>query len=166
MLYWRRFLVPDEQLKHAFGVSSRYMFLFWLLPFFLLIFMALVVTVINAALGLMLLIAPLGMLLPILYLTFFVHYAITDKRVLRREGVLHKKFVAVQMQQITDISVRESLLERLFTKTGTIGMNTAGSPWVEMHFRHVAYPLRLREDIYQHQTQIMEIKLSKNHSHV
>ncbi|MBI4022026.1 MAG: PH domain-containing protein [Candidatus Andersenbacteria bacterium] len=148
--YWQRFLLPNEQLVHAFGVSGAYVFLFWGLPLLALDALALWTTATNVSIATLLFIASLGLLLPIVYLLFFIHYAITDRRVLAREGVLHKRFVTVELRSITDVTVNESLLERLFTKTGTIGVNTAGSPQIELFYHHIRRPFNVRQDIYHH----------------
>lgn len=92
----------------------------------------------------------LMLLVPALYLTYFVHYAVTDKRTMTREGILNKHFVTVDYRSITDVAVRETILERIFTRTGTIDVNTAGGHHVELKLRHVARPMALRGDIYKH----------------
>lgn len=148
--YWQRFLLPNERLLHAFGVSGSYIAVFWGLPLLALASVAAAATSISGPIAALLFIGTLGLLLPITYLSRFVHYAITDRRVLAREGVLHKHFVTVELRSITDITVRESFLERVLTKTGTIGVNTAGSPQIELFFHHVLRPFRLRQDIYHH----------------
>lgn len=148
--YWQRFLLPNEQLLHAFGVSGAYIFVFWGVPLLALLGAALAGAASSVPAAALLVIGALGLLMPILYLLFFIHYAITDRRVLAREGVLHKHFVTVELRSITDVTVRESLLERLFTKTGTIGVNTAGSPQIELFYHHVSRPHQLRQDVYHH----------------
>ncbi|HLD25943.1 MAG TPA: PH domain-containing protein [Candidatus Andersenbacteria bacterium] len=148
--YWRRFLLPDEQLIHAFGVGGAYVFVFWIAPMLATLLLGGVVGIANILLGSMFLIATAGFLLPILYLLFFIHYAVTNKRVVVREGVLQKRYITVDMKSITDISVRESFLERLLTHTGTIGINTAGSPGIELRLKHVRHPFQFREDVYRH----------------
>lgn len=157
--YWRRFLLPDERLIHAFGVGGSYVFVFWVMPLIFIVFVAGVVGVAsNPALGALFLIAAAGFLMPILYLLFFIHYAVTSKRVLFREGVLQKRYVTIDMQSITDISVRESFFERLLTHTGTIGINTAGSPGIELRYKHVKHPFQFREDVYKHLEEAKQAK--------
>lgn len=151
--YWQQFLLPNERLLHAFGVSSAYIIVFWSLPLLALLGLALASAASSPPLAGLLAIGALGLLLPITYLSLFIHYAITDRRVLAREGVLHKRFVTVELHSITDITIQEPFLERLLTKTGTIGVNTAGSPQIELFYRHVHRPFRLRQDIYHHSQQ-------------
>lgn len=104
----------------------------------------------NALLGAFLFFIALTLLIPALYLAYFVHYAITDRRIMSREGILHKHFVTVQYRSVTDVTVRESMLERIFTRTGSLGVNTAGSHHVELKLRHIARPLAVKADIYKH----------------
>lgn len=151
--YWQRFLLPGERLIHAFSVSGAYVFVFWGLPVLALGAAAIAATTLSGPMAALLFIGALGLLLPITYQLFFIHYAITDRRVLAREGILRKRLVTVELRSITDITVQESLLERLITKTGTIGLNTAGSPQIELYFHHVRRPINLRQDIYHHQQQ-------------
>ncbi len=148
--YWQRFLLPGESVIHTFGVSGVYVFLFWVLPMLLLLGGAVMIGLSNIVLGVMLVVPVLGLLVPALYLTYFVHYAITDRRTMMREGILNKHFVTVDYRSITDVTVRESLLERIFTRTGSIGVNTAGSNRVELGLRHVARPMAIKADIYKH----------------
>lgn len=149
--YWERFMLPDENIIHLFGVSGRYIFVFWGIPavalFILMIFMG----SINIILGLLMALVVVSVSLPIIYLWYFVHYAITDQRVMTREGILHKEFITADLPSVTDITVNETFFERLLTRTGEIGVNTAGSDFVELHFRHIRKPLLIRGDIYKHQ---------------
>ena len=148
--YWQRFLLPGEKLMHSFGVSRRYIMVFFALPAVAFLLAGLGVGADNALLGILLVIPAFGLMMPVLFLWLFVHYAITDGRVMVREGVLHKHFVTVNYRTITDVTVRELFLERIFTRTGTVGVNTAGSNRVELYWRHVARPQDRRRDIYHH----------------
>ncbi|MFH1354018.1 MAG: PH domain-containing protein [bacterium] len=148
--YWRRFLLPGENVIHTFGVSWAYVTLFWLLPAAALLAAGVVVDAWIGLLGLMFVLLAVILLVPALYLAYFVHYAVTNQRTMVREGILYKHFVTVDYHSITDVTVRETLLERIFTRTGTIDVNTAGGDQVELKLRHVARPMNLRGDIYKH----------------
>ena len=147
--YWQRFLLPGEKVIHTFGVSGLYIAVFWGGPLLLALVSAVVVGVSSPVLGGLLLVVVATSLIPILYLLYFVHYAITDRRVMSREGIFHKRFVTVGLRSVTDVMVREPFLQRLITRTGTIGINTAGSPGVELYYRHVRHPFERRKDIYK-----------------
>ncbi len=149
--YWRRYITPNEQIIHCFGVSRWYIFVFWFVPFLIVADIAWYLTSFSLILASFLAVTSLGALFPAIYLAYFVHYAITDQRVMTREGFLNTRFVTAGLPQITDITVKEYLLERIFTRTGVIGVNTAGTNYVEIYFRHIAKPNKLREDIFYHQ---------------
>jgi len=148
--YWQRFLLPQEKVIHTLGVSRAYVVFYWLLPAGVLFVLGIVVGVRIDLLGFMFLPLAVMLLVPALYLTYFVHYAITGRRTMTREGILYKHFVTVDYRSVTDVTVRESLLERIFTRTGTIDVNTAGGHHIELSLRHVARPMALRGDIYKH----------------
>lgn len=111
---------------------------------------------INLLLGFLLGLVAISVFLPILYQKYFIHYAITDHRVMTREGLLHKIFVTADLPSVTDITINESFLERILTRTGVVGINTAGSNHVELHFDHVKRPFALRKEIYRNQYKIIE----------
>jgi uncharacterized membrane protein YdbT with pleckstrin-like domain len=152
--YWQQFLLPGERAIHTFGISGAYIIFFWLLPFIAVLLMALAVAFLNPILGVLILIPALSLFLPIFYQLYFVHYAITDQRIMEREGVLHKRFVTVDLPSITDVLIHEPFLERFITHTGTILVNTAGSPGSELKYRHVKRPASVRQDIFRHLQEI------------
>jgi uncharacterized membrane protein YdbT with pleckstrin-like domain len=149
-LYWRKYLLPDERSIHTFGVSGLYITMFWIVPMLLVFIAAGAVALFNPLLGLLLTIPALGLLIPTLYQLFFIHYAITDQRMMEREGIFHKRFITVDFGSVTDVFIHEPFLERLLTGTGTLGVNTAGGPRMELIFNHVRRPYKLRNDIYHH----------------
>ena len=149
--YWKRFLLPNENIIYMFGVSRSYIVIFWMVPAMALFALMIYLGLINIILGFLVALAVLSMSVPIIYLLYFVHYAVTDQRVMTREGILHKRFVTADLPSVTDITVNEVFFERLLTRTGDIGVNTAGSDFVELHFRHIKKPFIIRRDIYERQ---------------
>ena len=53
------------------------------------------------------------------------HYVITNKRVVVRRGILTKSGQDIALSKITDVSFRQSVLDRL-TKAGSLNIETAG----------------------------------------
>ncbi len=151
--HWQRFLLPEERLIHTFGVSRSYLTVFFLLPALVLLVLGVVIGALGELVGALFLLAGGGMLLPAFFMWFFVHYAITDRRVMSRVGVLGKHSISVDLTMITDVAIREPFWERLITRSGTIGINTAGSPRVELVLRHVGRPFDRKQDIYKHRHQ-------------
>lgn len=148
--HWQRFLLPEERLVHTFGISRTYLTMFFFVPAAGVLAFGIALSAIGELVGSLFLLAGVGMLLPAFFMWFFVHYAITDRRVMSREGILSKHSVSVDLATITDLVIREPFLERLLTRSGTIGVNTAGSPRVELLFRHVANPFDRKQDLYKH----------------
>jgi len=149
--YWQRFLLPDERVIHTFGVGGWYIFLFWVVPSVVALVLTIVLWLVNIIVGILMALICLSVAIPAIYLRYFVHYAITDQRVMGREGLLHKKFITADLPSITDVTVHENFLERILTRTGEVGVNTAGSHLIELYFRHVRKPFLIRHDIYKHQ---------------
>jgi membrane protein YdbS with pleckstrin-like domain len=154
--YWQRFLLPGESIVFCFGVSGAYLILFWMIPAMVMTALAIYSVFINLILGFLLGIVAVSVYLPVLYRRYFVHYAITDRRVMTREGLLHKTFVTADLPSVTDVTIDESFLERVLTGTGIVGINTAGSNRVELHFDHVKRPFALRKEIYRNQYKVIE----------
>lgn len=151
--YWQRFLLPDEQVLHTFGVSRLYLVLFFLVPALVVLGVGVGVTLTTGILGALFLLAGFGMFMPLIFMWFFVHYAVTDRRILSRSGILGKYMVSVDFSTITDIAIREPFWERILTGSGTIEINTAGSHDVELVMQHVAAPHDRRHDVYKHAQQ-------------
>jgi uncharacterized membrane protein YdbT with pleckstrin-like domain len=148
--YWKRFLLPNETLVHTFGISGRYIFIFWIVPAMVVFAIATYTILANPFLGGLVFVVALGMLLPPFFMGFFVHYAITDVRVVSRRGIFHKYYVTADLHAVTDVTIFEPFLERLFTNSGIVGVNTAGSDSIEVVFQHVSKPYEIRQDIYKH----------------
>jgi uncharacterized membrane protein YdbT with pleckstrin-like domain len=149
--YWQRFLLPNENIIHMFGVSGLYIVVFWILPAILTLILMLYLLAVNIILAFLVALIFLSVAVPAVYLRYFVHYAITDQRVMTREGILHKKFITADLPAVTDIPVKEKFFERVLTRTGEIGVNTAGSHFIELYFKHIKKPVLVRHDIYKHQ---------------
>lgn len=66
-------------------------------------------------------------------------YIVTEKRVIRVFGVLRRFVADVPLRNVTHLTLHRSLGERLFG-LGTIGINTSGTAWTEIHFSMVSRP--------------------------
>lgn len=154
--YWQRVLLPGESIVFCFGVSGLYLILFWMIPAMVMSAMAVYSLFINVILGFLLGIVAVIMYIPVIYQRYFVHYVITDHRVMTTVGILHKTFVTADLPSVTDVTIDESFLERVLTQTGVVGINTAGSNLMEVHFNHVKRPFALRKEIYRNQYRVIE----------
>lgn len=77
------------------------------------------------------------------------NYALTNKRILIKQGLLHNSTTSVEYHQITDITISEPFFERFITGSGTIAINTAGSSVAEAHLKHVANPQEIKKKIFE-----------------
>ena len=150
--YWQRFLLPGEKPLHMFGISRLFIVVFWVGPGLIATAAAAwVLIVLSVPLGAILMVVPASFFLAAILYRYFTHYVITDKRAMSRAGIIHKKFITVDLKSVTDITVRESFLERVLVGTAMIDLNTAGSDRVELVLKHVRKPFALRRYIYKHQ---------------
>ncbi len=130
---WKKVLGNSEEVKEEFSVGDKYRIFYmiiWLvisLPFF--------------TIG-----APLFVLF---YFLFYVKranvYAFTNKRVLIHRGWLSTSLVSIDYNKITDTYVSEPFLQRVFTKSGIISIDTAGTGGQEVVLRNVANPYKLKK---------------------
>ena len=134
-----------------FGVSGLYISIFWGIPALVAFVIMILMGMSNIILGFFTALVFSSLAMPVIYLWFFVHYAITDQRVMTREGIIKKQFITADLPSVTDITVNETFFERILTRTGEIGVNTAGSDFIELHFKHIRKPFVIRHDIYKHQ---------------
>jgi len=59
----------------------------------------------------------------------FIHYALTDRRVIMQTGIIGRDFKFVDYDQIANAEVRVGLWDKLFSKdAGTVMIATAGAP--------------------------------------
>lgn len=113
--YWQRFVLPGEKIVHTFGVSRLYVFIFWVVPSLVALILAGVMVSTNILASVLLFFVGVVFLVPAIYLRYFVHYVVTDRRVMTRAGILHKRFITVDLVSVTDLRVYESFFERLLT---------------------------------------------------
>lgn len=88
----------------------------------------------------------------ILYNTFYIkisnEFVFTDRRVIVKKGWIETNVKTIYYNRITDISVKQSLLERII-KSGTISISTAGSDGYEAVLWHIDKPYELKKLLYE-----------------
>lgn len=138
---WTKVLSPNEEIKYEFSIGNGY------LRFGL---------VAGCVLGVILLflVSWLGI---ILILTFGFYYgwylkeankyAFTNKRVLIHKGWLDTKLISIDYDKITDIEVEEPFLDRVFFKTGSLSVNTAGTTLKEVALSHIESPYEIKKKL-------------------
>ncbi len=137
---WSKTINSNEKIIHEFSIGGRYLkfnLILWAIPSLLLLF--------AGGLGIII------FLIAFFYFEFYLKianaYAFTNKRVLIHTGWLSTKTVSVDYNKITDVTVNEPLFDRIFTKTGHLTINTAGTGEKEVVLKHVASPYELKKKL-------------------
>lgn len=125
---WKKVLGSKEEIKFEFSLGDRYVN-FQTIP--------LIITVILAPIG----------LFRRWYLKRANKYAFTNKRVLIHKGWLSTHLTSVDYNQITDIRVEQSFLDRVVYKTGSLAINTAGTGFHEVVLEHIENPFEVRKKL-------------------
>jgi uncharacterized membrane protein YdbT with pleckstrin-like domain len=150
-----KLLNSGEKIKHEFTVSKQYRN--YIMGEYLVIlglFTSLLLWLFSEyafSLNFPIITILVSILYPHVYLKLAHSYAFTNQRVLARDGLFATKTTSVEYDKITDVSVRESFIERMFTHTGTVLINTAGSASHEVKLRNVDDPYRVKKMIDQAQ---------------
>ncbi len=66
-----------------------------------------------------------------------------------KEGWLQTKLTSIDYQTLTDVKVVETFTDKLFTKTASILLNTAGADATEGELKYVQNPYEIKKQIYQ-----------------
>lgn len=154
-------LRPDERLVDQFSISQR---LFWIL-IGAGVFLAIFIPVFGSTLlpfmdfdlngiGVIGLIG-VGLIagaLMVGYAFYFRasrHYVLTNQRFIETMGVVSKRTISADWEQITDIRVTQDAFERLVLGAGMIALNTAGGDLEEVRLERVPAPYHLSNRIRQ-----------------
>ncbi len=138
-----KILGPGEKIKYKFGPSKIFIN-FWLflgLAIILIVFIWISdIFTIGLALGLVL-------ILYSIYLRLSYFYFFTDRRILAWEGLFNTKVTSVDYQKITDVKVIQPFLIKLLFSAGTLLINTAGTPKVEIVLPFIASPYQVKQKL-------------------
>jgi uncharacterized membrane protein YdbT with pleckstrin-like domain len=74
-------------------------------------------------------------------------YAFTNRRVLIHRGWLSTHLLSIDYLKITDVSVREPLMDRLLTKSGHLSINTAGTSRTEVVLKNIDHPYETKKQL-------------------
>ena len=138
---WTKILTSTEEIKYEFSIGKRYLKIR-------------LITGYTLGVILLFLLPLLGFILILifyLYYGFYLkkanRYIFTNKRVLIRRGWLSTKLISIDFNKITDIEVQEPFFEKLFYKTGTISLNTAGTSLREVILERIENPYKVRKKL-------------------
>jgi uncharacterized membrane protein YdbT with pleckstrin-like domain len=139
---WDKTLNPSEEVKFEFSIGKGYRML----------------SLIGvSAFGFLLLFTPIRTVGVILILFAFFYfgyylkvanaYAFTNRRVLIHRGWLGTKLISTEYQKITDVTVHEPFIDRIFTKTGSIEIDTAGTGKEEIILKNIERPYEVKKKL-------------------
>lgn len=144
---WAKVLSSDEEAKYEFGISGNYIR-------FVLIIWGIISVMFLFAMGLGIII----FLIAYFYYSFYLRasnaYAFTNKRVLIHNGWLSTSLKSIDYGKITDIKIDEGFFERIFYKTGSITINTAGTGLAEVILRHIDRPYEVKKQLEKIKSEI------------
>ncbi|MDD4289968.1 MAG: PH domain-containing protein [Patescibacteria group bacterium] len=137
---WDKTLSINEKIEHEFSIGQGY--IFW----------AMFLVSILCAILIFSKIIYLGFLI-FLFLSFYFlfylkianAYAFTNKRILIHRGYLSTGVISIEYSKITDVRIYEPFIHKIFTQTGNLYINTAGTPEIEVSLYHVDNPYKLKQ---------------------
>lgn len=138
---WDKTLGPSEQVKYEFSIGNRYR-MFGVVS---LVLLGLILMLGSWQLGVF--VAAVGAFYFGFYLKASNAYAFTDHRVLVHTGWLSTKMISTEYQKITDVTVKEPILDRLLFHTGGLEINTAGSKGEEIVLKHIERPYEIKKKL-------------------
>ncbi len=139
---WEKTLNPEEKVEYEFSIGNRYrkicLFTLGIISIGLVIFPPYIV-------GL------LAFLSVVFYYGFYIKianaYAFTNKRIIIYRGWLSTETISVDYKKITDVTVKEPLLEKFITYSGHLIINTAGTSAPEIILKHIDRPYETKKKL-------------------
>jgi len=95
-------------------------------------------------------VAALYVALRVLYTHFAWRFTIDDDSIESRRGVIGRTVQSIRIDDLRNINVRQSLIERMLG-VGSVEFSTAGGSGIEVVFFGVEDPLQLKEGVQQMQ---------------
>lgn len=136
---WEKVLAEDEKVIYEFSISNKY------INFSLIFFLLFSIILSFVLIGIPLLIYVL------FYYLFYIKvanaYAFTNKRILIHQGWLSTKLTSIDYYQVTDTYVLEPFFARVFTNSGHLVVNTAGTSLFEVYLRYVDSPYEVKKKL-------------------
>lgn len=147
---WEKTLGEGEKVEYEFSIGGRYrvfMILFWLVLSLPLLLVLSFLEFFIFGLGI------ITFFTALFYYGFYVKkanaYAFTNKRMLIHKGWLSTSLISIDYQKITDTFVSEPFFDKLFTHTGSLTVNTAGTSGPEVVLKHIETPYEVKKKLDQ-----------------
>jgi uncharacterized membrane protein YdbT with pleckstrin-like domain len=141
-----KIISPQEKILAEFGVAKIYSG-FWIFLGFLILIISVIVSLFYISDFWLAILFGLALIFYGFYLRLAYFYFITDKRLVYYYQFLHTQLISVDYQKITDLSVKENFLEKIFFGSGNLAINTAGGPKEEIIFSHIDNPHFIKRKI-------------------
>jgi len=137
---WKKILKPEEKVIKEFTLARKYIIFIQIIiglfgMIYLIIFWPLAIIIFFFALI-------MGR-----YLRKANAYCFSGKRVLIHRGWPSTHLISVNYNKITDVTVKEPILEKLLFGSGHLLINTAGTNAQEVVLKHVEKPYKLKKKL-------------------
>ena len=144
---FNKILAKDEIVKENFSISDSYIKFSLVLRFCLWSFLSFIFSSVFDVMWFF--IIPISILL--FYYLFYIKraniYVFTNKRVLIHSGWLSTNLISVDYNKITDVTVTEKFFQRVFTKSGDIKIDTAGTTRSTIILDNVNKPYEIKSKL-------------------
>ena len=94
-------------------------------------------------------------LLYVIILRFRCLYVVTERRVSCSIGIMSRHVSEVDIVDLRDISLHQSFIQKIL-RTGDVGFSSAGQGGVEVLFRGVSRPERIKEMVRRRKRQLQQ----------
>jgi len=139
----KKIFLPEEKILAEFGVAKIYSG-FWIFLGFLILIVGVIISLFFTSDFWLVILLGVALICYGFYLRSAYFYFLTDKRAIFYFRFFSTEMISVDYQKITDISIRENFLEKIFLGSGDLAINTAGTPKEEIIFKHIANPYLLK----------------------
>lgn len=134
-----------ETIKLKFGISFKFMII---QTFFWLVLFGLMSVVLPLGIVQILLMIMLSLILLYIWVIFWTTtYFVTEEKIYKKTGVVWAKLVEAGKEDVTDVTIQKSILDQLVFHTGTMKLNTAGGPTIELILDRVDNPEGKKKEI-------------------
>lgn len=152
---WRKIINPEEKIEFEFTLGKKYLeaikygwFSFALFVFFVSVLFLKNPSKVFNFIGYFFFI--LGWILVAIsffwpwYLRKSNNFAFTSKRILVLRGWLSKQLISIDFDKITDIKIEQKFFEKMAFNTGTLIIDTAGTPFPEVIIEKIEDPFAIK----------------------
>lgn len=136
----KNYLNKNEKIKYETGVAKREKVLEWIY-FSMMALCALIFALIHWSVGLML----LSIISFRIISVYRIRYYITDKRVISKKGIINIHIKEAKLEKITDIAVKQNLINKILFNSGEVLVNTAGGNGYELKLVRIENPIQIKK---------------------